>query len=327
MSDDVGEAGPPEVPAAVLHEILLLVAGYVPDDLLAQARTWLADGRHADVVNTLLFAARRYPLPLLPRHYVILGVLLDEDDDVARAPVPEMLWAFGPPPEDRPAESGLAEAGLLAAVARSDGVRGVWRGWRSPVDGAPFPPGVAVHLVLAEPGDLPALTGRLQEAHGGVPCVEVVPVGDELPAYQRLVSAYGELVWASTPAPEIRMARVFDGVDAAGGPVFVADRTRVTGDDLRDELLEYLRAGQPVATTTSTMDDVVDPDRGRVVPMSFRTDGEWIWPDTIAYYLENHGLVVDDDFVAHIRAAGTVPDLDHVDMHRALHSMYGTGGE
>jgi len=32
------------------------------------------------------------------------------------------------------------------------------------------------------------------------------------------------------------------------------------------------------------------------------TDGEWLWPDGLAHYVEEHGVRLPDEFVAHARA-------------------------
>jgi hypothetical protein len=62
------------------------------------------------------------------------------------------------------------------------------------------------------------------------------------------------------------------------------------------------------------MGDVVDPEAGSVVPMSFRTDGTWIWTDTVEYYLSRHQLAPDAELITHIEAqiasGQAVPDPD-----------------
>jgi hypothetical protein len=71
--------------------------------------------------------------------------------------------------------------------------------------------------------------------------------------------------------------------------------------------------------TTATFTDVVDPARGAVVPMSFRTDGVWIWTDTVTYYLAEHGMAPDAELLRHIEDRGTAPsDVDAVALHRAM---------
>ncbi|WP_157762205.1 hypothetical protein [Nocardia yamanashiensis] len=54
--------------------------------------------------------------------------------------------------------------------------------------------------------------------------------------------------------------------------------------------------------TSSRSADVVDPGRGHVVPMFYMTDGEWIWPDAIAYYLTEHNIPIETDFLNYIRS-------------------------
>ncbi|MEV4395659.1 hypothetical protein [Nonomuraea sp. NPDC049607] len=97
--------------------------------------------------------------------------------------------------------------------------------------------------------------------------------------------------------PEISVARVFDGV-RDGVPYFLPDRPRV-----RDpRLVDYLRAGAAVLSTANLDLDRLDPARGAVVPLSFRTDGTWVWTDTVTYYLEEHGIRPDEELCAHIVA-------------------------
>ncbi|WP_346264273.1 hypothetical protein [Saccharopolyspora spinosa] len=40
-----------------------------------------------------------------------------------------------------------------------------------------------------------------------------------------------------------------------------------------------------------------------VVPVSFRSDGVWIWLDIVCYYLEQHGLASEEQLLAHTRNA------------------------
>jgi len=115
------------------------------------------------------------------------------------------------------------------------------------------------------------------------------------------------------------MATVFDGVDAVTGPSFSDDHERL--DDTTDaaQVIDYLRAGEPLLVTTAQMDDVVDRSRRNSVPMNFRTDGTWIWTDTSTYYLAQHQLTPDLDLLEHIRSMDyEMPELDGVALHRAM---------
>lgn len=49
--------------------------------------------------------------------------------------------------------------------------------------------------------------------------------------------------------------------------------------------------------------------------MSYATDGVWIWSRAAAYYLDNHGIAPEGEFLAHIircRYSAQIPDQDTV---------------
>jgi hypothetical protein len=102
--------------------------------------------------------------------------------------------------------------------------------------------------------------------------------------------------------PEFEVARVFDFADPDTGPGFEPGHRVITDQAERDRLLSYLRGGAMVMTSTARMHDVLDPEQGQVVSMTFRTDGTWIWTDTVAYYLDRHGMAPDPRMAAHIEA-------------------------
>jgi hypothetical protein len=116
----------------------------------------------------------------------------------------------------------------------------------------------------------------------------------------------GDLGVAAAPAdaagPEFELARVFDFADPVTGPGFEPGHRVITDQAERDRLLGYLRGGAMVMTSTARMADVLDPEQGEVVPMTFRTDGTWIWTDTVVYYLDRHGLAPDPLLAVHIEA-------------------------
>jgi hypothetical protein len=151
--------------------------------------------------------------------------------------------------------------------------------------------------------------------------VEIISLDAEPFPYQAAALEESLLLWAAQMEPEFEVARVFDFADPGTGLGFAPDHPVIDDLDERGKLLGYLRSGHPVLTTTATMTDIVDPQAGDVVPTSFRTDGEWIWTDTVQYYLDHHGLAPDAYLTAHIAAqrdrGQLLPDTDQETAIRA----------
>jgi hypothetical protein len=121
-------------------------------------------------------------------------------------------------------------------------------------------------------------------------------------------------------APEFELAAVFDHVDPGSGPGFAVDHPAVEDPELLGLLVERLNAGTPVLMTPMLMDDVLDPGRRSEVPMNFRTDGRWVWTDTVTYYLEQYALAPEPGLLAHLsRADYEIPGpLDQEVVERAV---------
>ncbi|MGW2014949.1 hypothetical protein [Streptomyces sp. NPDC001927] len=120
--------------------------------------------------------------------------------------------------------------------------------------------------------------------------------------------------------PEFRLAAVFDHVDPDTGPGFAVDHPAVEDPELLGLLVERLNAGTPVLVTPVLMDDVLNPERRAEVPMNFRTDGTWVWTDTVTYYLEQYALAPEPGLLAHLSSPDyAIPGpLDQEAVERAV---------
>lgn len=109
------------------------------------------------------------------------------------------------------------------------------------------------------------------------------------------------------PAPRFRMARIFDGQDANGRPVL--NRPELDAEEL-DRLFEYLGSA-PVVLSERGLDlDRLSPTPVPKVPVAFHTDGVWIWPAAVNYYLQEYNVAPEAELVAHIRSTGfSMPDV------------------
>jgi len=186
---------PDDLGAAACHELLVRLAGRLPDRLLWRLREWLAAGAHAAVAALLPRALLRHRVGLTDAERDLLEAavagraprkLLDAVLTVTVPDEPDVTFRSGPDPD-------VAALSLLAVARGVDGcveLRQTLRGTGRHAQ--------RVVLVRAEgprPWALAGTLARLLRAHGDTaPCVEVLPAGDP-PAYHRAALAGSTLLW------------------------------------------------------------------------------------------------------------------------------------
>lgn len=346
-TDDIDSSVPVESRdvTEVFHEMLLRLAGKLPDDLTAAARGWLGQSDLAAVASAITSAVVTYRIPILDSDLVALAAAFGDisaGEQPATTGIELQAWLdrvelgttveaapskFVPTLADSSEGLDAVDRAALEAVTAEAGARGLWRAWRQAPLGSPWPPPRRVFVVeiAAALAGLPAVTARIQQrmvaAGEEAPQVEVYPVGTGLPLpYQRQVQTFGVLLWAAENMPEPRLASVCDDVDETGAARFRADHSTVDDDVERQRMLSYLLAGTILLSSDRLEQDIAEPSRGEVVPVRIRTDGTWIWSDASAYYLAEHRLAPDPELVAYL--LGTAPEMpppiDDVTYHRIL---------
>ncbi len=214
------------------HDLLVRLAGRLPDRLLWRLRDWLGSGAHATLTRSLPKALLRHRVGLTDSERDLLEACLPYWGASQRSldavlPVNDLSEpSVGFQAELAPAErcADLAGAGgwrdsvdlTLAAVVRGHpGAKELRRSWRMDT---PRPRRVVLAHVTE---DLPALTATLQRvlrAHGDLtPGVEVVSPPLALPPYHRLALRDSVSLWrASGHDQAVRAGRNTSGalVDA-----------------------------------------------------------------------------------------------------------------
>lgn len=67
-----------------------------------------------------------------------------------------------------------------------------------------------------------------------------------------------------------------------------------------EKLLPYLWGNTVLAATAAMVDDVLDPSAKAVARLEMVTDGAWVWPRDLAYYVERYHVAVPLPFILHL---------------------------
>ncbi|MGZ4654788.1 hypothetical protein [Oryzihumus sp.] len=78
----------------------------------------------------------------------------------------------------------------------------------------------------------------------------------------------------------------------------------------RADLVRYLLTAHVLAATSSRVIDVLNPELGEVSGENIRTDGEYLWPEDLAYYVQTYGARPPQAFLEHIRREGRPRPVD-----------------
>jgi hypothetical protein len=102
----------------------------------------------------------------------------------------------------------------------------------------------------------------------------------------------------------------------ADGPS-IRDSQRNSAQPDETRIVQYLNAGATLAATGSVVDDALDVTKKAVAPLEIVTDGIWVWPRDLAYYVEHYHIVLPSAFVEYMRTRSwNPPSLSREDLIR-----------
>jgi hypothetical protein len=203
------------------HELLLRLAGRIPDRALAQARQTLADGAVSRAIAQLAATFAQTPFPVTADELAAIRSLAGEPEALPGVhPAEELpplpfdfveLDEYGGTERDE-----LDEALVAAARAHRPEITCVWRAWRysrlhhrRPTY---YDPPYRVYVIEVEhPGMIPGLSADLLRAvpDSADAGVEIIPLSDEPFPYQDEALAESLLLW-SRDEPYLVVDRVGD---------------------------------------------------------------------------------------------------------------------
>jgi hypothetical protein len=92
----------------------------------------------------------------------------------------------------------------------------------------------------------------------------------------------------------------------AEGPS-IRDYRRDSAQPDESRIVRYLNAAATLAATGSVVDDALDDTKKAVAPLEIATDGIWVWPRDLSYYVANYHLALPAEFIEHMRVCSWAP--------------------
>lgn len=83
-----------------------------------------------------------------------------------------------------------------------------------------------------------------------------------------------------------------------------------------DKIYQYLKSGVEFVVSPEVTHDIITPEKGTSGIASSYTDGIWLWPGDLAYYVKNYNLKLPDEFISTMsqnnwKISKTIDDMDY----------------
>jgi hypothetical protein len=72
----------------------------------------------------------------------------------------------------------------------------------------------------------------------------------------------------------------------------IHDYIRDSAGEYDLQVASYLQSGATLGATAGLTQDVLDPQGGTSGPLAIQTDGEWIWPADLPFYVRTYHVEV-----------------------------------
>ena len=84
----------------------------------------------------------------------------------------------------------------------------------------------------------------------------------------------------------------------------------------KNDICKYLQSGCTLAACGSVVMDIISPEKGIIGSPDDVTDGTWMWPADLVYYVQNYNLELPSEFIETMKKNGweikvTLDDLDY----------------
>lgn len=72
-------------------------------------------------------------------------------------------------------------------------------------------------------------------------------------------------------------------------------------NDDEEKILNYLKQGIVLVACGGVVNDIIEPDNGIAGCPDMRTDGTWLWPGDLPYYVKKYHIILDPQFIKTMR--------------------------
>ena len=91
-----------------------------------------------------------------------------------------------------------------------------------------------------------------------------------------------------------------------------------------ENICAYLNSGVVLITCCGTSTDVIKPENGIAGTPSVLTDGKWVWPGDLEYYVRSYRLALAPEFISDMRDNNWTVDLKESDLDYASIEIEGS---
>ena len=85
-----------------------------------------------------------------------------------------------------------------------------------------------------------------------------------------------------------------------------------------EKICQYLNEGKVLIACGGIVEDIINPDNGLAGCPELKTDGIWVWPGDLAYYIKQYHLELDKEFIETMKNGNwhidSIPDIDYDNM-------------
>ncbi|WP_289665160.1 hypothetical protein [Flavobacterium panacagri] len=89
----------------------------------------------------------------------------------------------------------------------------------------------------------------------------------------------------------------------------------------KETILTYLKNGIPIAVTMQIVRSLIKNDNSIIGGISYLTDGYWIWPNYLHFYVENLSIELPSDFVNFISKNREISYVSDAEKHKAINLL------